>query len=46
MNTFKKTGWIRSTYSGKKDECEGIIYDATSMSGNKDSIKKLYSKDI
>ena len=46
MNTFKKTGWIRSTYSGSKDECEGIIYEATKITGSKESIKKLYSKDI
>jgi hypothetical protein len=46
LNTYKKTGWIRSTYTGKKDECEGIIYDATGITGNKDSIKRNYSKDI
>ena len=46
VNTYKKTGWIRSTYSGLKDECEGIIYEAKGMTGSKDSIKKLYSKDI
>ena len=46
MNTFKKTGWIRSTYSGSKDECQGVIYDSTRLSGDKKSIKKLYSKDV
>jgi hypothetical protein len=27
MSTFKKTGWISSSTSGKKCELEGIIYD-------------------
>ena len=25
-NTYKKTGWIRSTYTGRKDDIDGIIY--------------------
>jgi len=28
MSSYKKTGWIRSTYSGLKDEISGIIYDS------------------
>jgi hypothetical protein len=28
MASYKKTGWIRSTYSGLKDEISGIIYDS------------------
>lgn len=46
MNTHKKTGWIRSTYSGSKDAIEGIIYDSYPLSGDKESIKKMYCKDI
>lgn len=46
LSTHKKTGWIRSTYTGLKDGIEGIIYESTRLSGNKESIKKNYSKDI
>ncbi len=41
-----KTGWIRSTYSGCKDEVEGIIYNSTKLTGDKHSIRKNYSKEI
>lgn len=34
MNTFKKTGWIRSTTSGSKDEVVGIIYDSSTQIPN------------
>ena len=47
MNTFKKTGWIRSTTSGSKDHVEGIIYDSKSpINSSLDHIKKTYCKDI
>lgn len=46
MNTFKKSGWIRSSLSGSKDEIIGILYDSHKLSGDKESIKKNYSKDI
>jgi hypothetical protein len=46
MSTFKKTGWIRNTHSGHKDQIEGIIYHPKKhLSGNKESIKKNYGKD-
>lgn len=39
MNTFKKTGWIRSTTTGNKDSIEGIIYDCNrELKGDKKSI--------
>ena len=44
--TFKKTGWITSTYSGRKDAIKGIIYDSTPLSGDKQSIKYNYCKEI
>jgi hypothetical protein len=31
MNTFKKTGWIRSTTTGSKDQVVGLIYDANTQ---------------
>ena len=34
-STYKKTGWIRSTYSGCKDEVEGIIYNSSRLTGDK-----------
>jgi len=47
MNTFKKTGWIRSTTSGSKDEVSGIIYDCkTKIDTSADHIKKTFCKDI
>jgi len=46
MNTFKKTGWIRSTTTGSKDEIHGIIYKATKIEDNKEAIRKNYGKDI
>jgi len=47
MNTFKKTGWIRSTTSGSKDEVLGIIYDSkTPIPNDSEHIKKNYCKDI
>ena len=46
MNTFKKTGWIRSTTVGCKDEINGIIYKATKLVDSKDAIKKNYGKEI
>ena len=42
MNTFKKTGWIRSSTTGSKDSFGGIIYDSKILSGNLKSIKKMY----
>ena len=46
-NTFKKTGWIRSTTSGCKDHIQGIIYNVKGeLSGDKDSIRKNYCKDM
>ena len=35
MNTFKKTGWIRSSTSGSKDCFTGIIYESKNLSGDK-----------
>jgi hypothetical protein len=46
LNTFKKTGWIRNTSKGCKDKFSGIIYDSKPLKGDKESIKKNYSKDI
>jgi hypothetical protein len=46
MNTFKKTGWIRTSTSGRKDSMTGIIYESKTLKGCKESIKKNYSKDI
>jgi hypothetical protein len=46
MNTFKKTGWIRTSTSGGKDSLSGIIYDSKPLKGCAQSIKKNYSKDV
>lgn len=47
MNTFKKTGWIRSTTSGSKDQVVGVIYDSKhQIDSSADHIKKTYCKDI
>ena len=47
MNTFKKTGWIRSSTSGCKDQVIGMIYDcSTRIPDNPDHIKKTYCKDV
>jgi len=47
MNTFKKTGWIRSSTSGCKDSMTGIIYEASKpLTGDKESIKKNYGRDF
>jgi hypothetical protein len=46
MSTYKKTGWITSASTGSKDEIEGIIYDADEISGDLESIKHNYCKDI
>jgi len=45
-NSFKKTGWIRSSSTGSKDEISGIIYDAKHITGDKESIKRNYGKDM
>lgn len=46
-NTFKKTGWIRNTSTGCKDHIQGIIYNVKGeLTGDKESIRKNYSKDI
>lgn len=47
MNTFKKTGWIRSSSTGCKDSMSGIIYESTKpLTGDKDSIKKNYGNNF
>ena len=46
MGTFKKTGWVRNTSTGCKDEIYGIIYDSKHLSGDAHSIRKNYCKDI
>ena len=46
MSTYKKTGWLRNTATGCKDQLEGIIYNSKPLKGDKESIKKNYSKDI
>jgi hypothetical protein len=35
MNTFKKSGWIRSSVTGCKDEIIGMLYDSHKLSGDK-----------
>jgi hypothetical protein len=46
VNTYKKTGWIRSHVTGSKDQIEGMIYQPThKLTGDKQSVKKNYSKD-
>ena len=45
-STFKKTGWITSSSTGSKDEITGIIYDSEELSGDKESLKKNYCKEI
>lgn len=37
---------FRSSSSGCKDKFEGIIYDSKPLSGNIESIKKNYGKEI
>ena len=47
MSSFKKTGWIRSTSTGSKDEIEGIIYKSKEpIRSDPSTIKKNYCKDI
>ena len=47
MNTFKKTGWIRSTSSGCKDEVHGIIYDCKqAIDTSAKHIRETFCKDI
>lgn len=46
MSTFKKTGWVRNTSTGSKDEIYGVIYDSKHLSGDLKSIRKLYCKEI
>jgi hypothetical protein len=47
INTFKKTGWIKSSTTGCKDQFTGIIYECSKpLKGDKDSIKKNYEKDM
>lgn len=45
-STFKKTGWITSSYSGSKDEITGIIYESSPLSGDTKSLKENYCKEI
>lgn len=46
-NTYKKTGWIRSTTTGNKDQLEGIIYHTRNkLTGDKKSIQKNYARDM
>lgn len=46
MSTFKTSGLLRSSSSGCKDKFEGLIYDSKQLSGNAESIKKNYGKEI
>ena len=47
MSTFKKTGWIRNTSEGIKDEVHGVIYEPSKkIKGDAKSIKKHYGKDM
>lgn len=46
MSSFKKTGWIRSTTSGCKDEINGIIYNSAPIPNTQEHIKRNYCKDI
>ena len=47
MSTFKKTGWIRNTSEGIKDEVNGVIYEPSKkIKGDPKSIKKNYGKDM
>ena len=47
MSTYKKTGWIRNTSEGIKDEIEGIIYEPSKkLTGDAKSIKKNYGKEM
>ena len=44
--TFKVSGWISKTYSGSKSGINGVIYDSTPLSGDKQSMKHNYCKEI
>lgn len=46
MSTFKAAGWISGSSSGNRTELDGIIYDSQKLSGDAESIKKNYSKDV
>ncbi len=47
FNSFKKTGWIRSTTSGCKDSLTGIIYDSSKpIDSSHSAIRKKYCKEI
>ena len=44
--SFKKTGWISNASEGSKDEIKGIIYDSYELTGDKESMKSNYCKEI
>ena len=46
MSTFKHQGMFKSSSSGCKDQFVGIIYDSMPLSGNVESIKKNYGREI
>ena len=46
MTSYKKTGWIRSTYTGKKDEINGIIYETYDIKADIETVRKNYGKEI
>lgn len=46
MSSYKKTGWIRSTYTGKKDEINGIIYETYDIKADIETVRKNYGKEI
>ena len=46
MNTFKPKGWLGKSKSGKKDEVIGMVYESTKLTGDKESIKKNYCRDM
>lgn len=47
VSTYRKTGWIRNTSEGNKDQIDGVIYEPSKkLKGDAKSIKKNYGKDM
>ena len=46
MNTYEKSGFFKKKVQGSKDKLVGVIFNDPSISGDKESIQKNYSKNM
>ena len=44
MNTYSKSGWVNAKSTGKKDQIQGIMYNAKPLKDELNTIKKNYCK--